>query len=100
MKTFGVLKKEVLAWAEPKKLLTPKNKMAQGLKTLEEVNEMLDAINNRNKKELIDAIGDVLVTLIIQCKKNELEPEECLQHALGVIKNRTGKTINGKFYKD
>jgi len=33
MKTFGVLKKEVLAWAEPKKLLTPKNKMAQGLKT-------------------------------------------------------------------
>lgn len=100
MKSFGVLKKRVLAWAEERKLNSPQNKMAQGLKTLEEVQEMLKAIDQKKKVDIMDGIGDVVVTLIIQAKKNGWELEECLEHAYDQIKDRTGKTVKGEFVKD
>lgn len=43
--------------------------------------------------------GDVIVTLIILSKQLGIDFEECLELAYLKIKNRKGKTIDGKFVK-
>lgn len=98
--TFESLIVSVETWAQTKGILDKATPMAQGLKTLEEVTEMLNAIRTNDNNELIDAIGDVIVTLIIQAKMNNLNIVLCLQSAYNVISNRKGKMINGVFVKD
>lgn len=94
---------KVIAWGEPKGLCQKGEaieSLPQYIKVLEEVNEIGKAISDDDRYELIDAIGDTQVTLILLAKQNGLTIEECLEAAYGVIKNRTGKTINGTFVKD
>ena len=45
-------------------------------------------------------MGDIMVTLIIQAKMQDLSLEECLESAYNVIAKRTGKMVNGQFVKD
>lgn len=87
-------------WAAQKGILEKATPMAQALKTLEECTELCTSINKNDKPEIIDAIGDIMVTLIIQCKMQSLSLEECLESAYNVISKRTGKMINGQFVKD
>lgn len=87
-------------WAEEKGIIDKATPIAQALKTLEETTELCVAINNNDKAEIIDAIGDIVVTLIIQCRMQDVLLEECLQSAYDVISKRTGKMINGQFVKD
>ena len=94
------LEKQVEQWAKDKGILDKATPMAQALKTLEETTELLIAINNNDRDEIIDAIGDIMVTLIIQCKMQDLTLEECLQSAYNVISKRKGKMINGQFVKE
>lgn len=94
------LEKQVEQWAKEKGILDKATPMAQALKTLEETTELLTAINNNDRDEIIDAIGDIMVTLIIQCKMQDLTLEECLQSAYNVISKRKGKMINGQFVKE
>jgi len=70
------------------------------LKVMEEVGETAGALAKNNTAELKDGIGDSFVTLIILAKQCGFSAEECLQAAYDVIKNRTGKTVNGVFVKD
>lgn len=87
-------------WAAEKGILEKATPMAQALKTLEECTELCTSINKNDKPEIIDAIGDIMVTLIIQCKMQSLSLEECLESAYNVISKRTGKMIDGQFVKD
>jgi len=87
-------------WAEEKEILSKATPMAQALKTLEECTELGVAVNNNDRAEIIDAMGDIMVTLIIQAKMQGLKLEECLESAYNVIAKRTGKMINGQFVKD
>jgi NTP pyrophosphatase (non-canonical NTP hydrolase) len=87
-------------WALEKGILSKATPMAQALKTLEETTEFCRAIHNNDREEIIDSIGDILVTLIIQAKMQNLKLEECLESAYNVISKRTGKMINGQFVKD
>lgn len=93
-------KKEVINWAKDKNITNKENSLPQFIKILEEVNEVGKALVENNREELIDGIGDSVVTLIILAEQNNLDIEECLESAYNVIKNRTGKTINGTFVKD
>ena len=90
----------VEVWAHEKGILAKATPMAQSLKTLEETTELITAINNDDREEIIDAMGDIMVTLIIQAKMQGLSLEECLESAYNVITKRTGKMINGQFVKD
>ena len=72
----------------------------QALKTQEEVLELLNAIVDNDKMEIEDAIGDILVTLIILAEMQEVTLEECLNGAYDIISKRTGKMINGQFVKN
>ena len=87
-------------WAEDKNIFKKATPMAQALKTLEETTEFCTAVNNNDRDEIIDAMGDIMVTLIIQAKMQDLSLEECLESAYKVISKRTGTMINGQFVKD
>jgi NTP pyrophosphatase (non-canonical NTP hydrolase) len=87
-------------WAADKGILEHATTLRQAEKTLEECQELICAILNEDREEIADGIGDVLVTLIIQCKMQGMDLEECLQGAYDVISKRTGKMINGQFIKD
>lgn len=92
--------RQVEQWAKDKDLLKKENSYPQYCKVVEEVAEIGGALNSGKDLELIDAIGDSVVTLIILAKQNGLELEECLEFAYDEIKGRTGKTVNGTFIKD
>ena len=87
-------------WAEEKDILSKATPIKQAMKTQEEVNELCHAILDDNRDEIKDAIGDIMVTLIIQCKMQGMDLQDCLESAYNVIKNRTGKMVGGVFVKD
>lgn len=100
MKDYFELEMLVEEWAEEKGILEKGNPYAQANKTLEEVLELKDAIETNNRKEIVDALGDIMVTLIIQAKMQNVSLEECLNTAYDVISKRQGVMINGQFVKN
>ena len=100
MKSYNELEVLVIAWAEQKGILKNGTPNAQCDKTFEEVEELAEAIENNNRAEVIDALGDILVTIIIQAEMQGLNLTECLESAYNVIAKRTGKMVNGQFVKD
>ena len=113
---YQELEKLVLEWADNKGILEKATPMAQANKTLEEVQELIEAVywqkynvetyvNEKGKQvntkeEIKDALGDILVTIIIGAKLQGLQLEDCLESAYNVIKNRNGKMVDGQFIKD
>ena len=95
-----VLVESVVKWADDKGILDHSTPLKQHVKTQEEVNELLEALVDRDTDEIADAIGDIMVTLIIQAELNELDITECLQGAYSVISKRKGGMVNGLFVKD
>lgn len=93
-------KQNVLAWAKEKGILEKATPMSQAIKTLEEVQELLKAIDCCDEHEIKDAYGDILVTIIIGAELSGMDIEDCLQGAYDVIKGRTGRMENGTFIKD
>ena len=90
----------ILEWANQRGILIPDSATKQMLKLTEEVGELAGAIAKNNKIDQIDAIGDIQVVLIILSEQLGINYKEALESAYNVIKNRTGKTINGVFIKD
>lgn len=100
----------VLAWADEKGILEKATPTAQMRKLREEVKELGDAIKKGDVNEMVDAMGDIQVVIIIM---NQLLAQEyghkskfnqTVQHHLNVaydvIKKRTGKMVRGVFVKD
>lgn len=94
------LETAVETWAEERGIFAKATPMAQAHKTLEETVELCTAVYADDKEEVIDAMGDIMVTLIIQAKMQGVSLEECLESAYNVISKRTGKMVNGQFVKD
>lgn len=97
---FEVLKNEVELWAYNKNLLHYENRFKQFEKVVEEVFELKEEIIQDNKENMKLEFGDVIVTLIILSKQLDIDFENCLEQAYNKIKNRKGKTIDGKFIKE
>jgi len=97
---YRTLEVKVEEWAEEKGILKNGTTMKQAEKTHEEVLELISAIDEDNREEVIDALGDVLVTLIIQAKMQKLDLLDCLQSAYDVISKRSGVMKNGMFVKE
>jgi len=88
-------------WGKDRKITTNGNPMTQAIKTLEETHELLEAINRNDQHEIKDAIGDIIVTLIMQCKLQRITLEECLFSAFQEIKDRKGELNEvGDFIKE
>ena len=116
MAKYRDLEVKVLDWADDKGILEKATPLAQANKTLEEVNELLEAVTAQNKgfkefvnsknkicktdEEIKDALGDILVTIIIGAELQGLNLEDCLESAYNIIAKRTGKMVDGQFVKD
>jgi len=100
MKDYFELECAIEQWAEDKGILAKATPIKQAMKTQEELTELCNAILNDDKEEIKDAIGDIMVTLIIQAKMQGMTIEECLNAAYDVISKRTGQMVNGQFVKD
>ena len=100
MRNYQELEKLVIDWSREKGILANGTPEAQWEKTFEEVQELGEAIENNDIDETIDALGDILVTIIIQAEMQGLSLESCLESAYNVIAKRTGKMVNGQFQKD
>jgi len=94
------LQTNILNWAKERELLRPVNKWKQYAKLQEESNELYIAMIDGNKEEIKDALGDCVVVLTILANQCGFDLEDCTKHAYNVIKNRTGKTVNGTFIKN
>lgn len=100
MMDYNQLENLVIEWAQNKGILEKATTAAQANKTMEECQELIDAIQDDNRDEIADALGDILVTIIIQAKMQNMSLLECLEGAYNVITKRTGKMVNGQFVKD
>jgi NTP pyrophosphatase (non-canonical NTP hydrolase) len=75
--------------------------MAQAIKTLEETTELLDAINKNDVDEIMDAVGDIYVTLRGVCLTQGIFLDDCIDKAYNEIKDRKGHlTPEGTFVKE
>lgn len=113
---YNELEPLVIQWAKEKGILDKATPLAQAEKTVEEADELIQAttaqslgketfINSKGKvvntqEEIKDALGDILVTIIIGAELQGLKLEDCLESAYNVISKRTGKMVNGVFVKD
>lgn len=100
MTTFRDLNKAVIDWAQDRGIFDKATKASQYEKTLEEVGELGRYLIDYDKEQVKDAIGDIVVTLILQAEMNGTSVLECLEQAYDVISKRQGKMINGVFVKD
>ena len=113
---YNELEEKVIQWAKEKGILDKATALAQAFKSKEEVEELIEAataqelcktdfVNSNGKKvntkeELKDALGDILVTIIIGAELQGLKLTDCLESAYNVISKRTGKMVDGVFVKD
>ena len=100
MDDYAVLESKVLDWAESKGILAKSDPKTQCLKCVSEVGELADAVAVGDMDEANDALGDVLVTLIILADLLKTDLTDCLSEAYEIIRKREGRMVNGIFVKD
>ena len=96
--TLGDLVDDVWQWFEDKGLNDP---VMQMVKVQEEVGELAHEISRGryDTPEVVDALGDIFVTIIGMCHHLDIEPGFALLTAYHEIKDRKGTVINGSFVK-
>jgi NTP pyrophosphatase (non-canonical NTP hydrolase) len=101
MENYRLVELEVLRWAEARRIIPNSTPMAQAIKTHEELGELLSALHRGDKAEIVDAYGDILVTLIIGADLAGVDLVDALNHAYAQIKDRRGTLReDGVFVKE
>lgn len=99
--TIEDLISRVETWASDRGITANSNAQAQLMKTVSELGELADATLKRDRSEIIDGVGDVLVTLVIYARLQGITLGECLSSAYDTIKDRRGYlTPEGIFVKE
>ena len=91
----------IIEWAVYRGIIPNGNTMTQAIKTLEEVQELLYAIDTKDLNEIVDAYGDIFITIVIGAYLNGTQLDYCAEKAYRVIENRKGfLTPQGEFIKE
>ena len=99
--SYSMIEMKVIRWGEDRKIVQHSNPMAQARKTQEELHELFDAIVANDREAMIDAYGDILVTLVMGCATADLDLVTCFNHAYEQIKDRKGHlSPEGIFIKE
>ena len=88
--SYAAFEMKVIQWGEARGIVQNSTPAAQAIKTQEELDELIDAIRSDDKAAMIDAYGDILVTLIMGCACADLDLVTCLEAAFSEIKDRKG----------
>lgn len=101
MSSFNIVELDVVRWGEARGIIENSTSAAQVKKTQEEVQELVDAIAANDKAAIIDAIGDVMVTLTMIAAIEDVSLLNCYESAYQEIKHRKGYlTKEGIFVKE
>ena len=99
--SYAQIELKVIRWGEARQIVQHSNPMAQARKTQEELHELFDAIVANDREAMIDAYGDILVTLVMGCATADLDLVKCFEHAYEQIKDRKGHlSPQGIFIKE
>ena len=91
---------KIRSWANDRGLYDKGDTKTQFAKLMEESGELARAVLKDDKKEFIDAIGDMVVVLTNLAYLGGTNIENCIDSAYDVIRKRTGNMVNGTFVKD
>jgi len=91
---------DVVRWERDRGIFEKYSPEKQHEKTLEEVQELTDALASGDRAETMDAIGDIIVTLILQAQMHDWTAGQCLESAYQVIRHRKGEMRDGLFVKE
>jgi len=91
---------KIRSWAQNRGLYDKGDTKTQFAKLMEESGELARAVLKDDKKEFIDAIGDMVVVLTNLAYLGGTNIEHCIDEAYDVIRKRQGKMVNGTFVKD
>jgi len=101
MSSYSELELKVLRWSEARRIVPNSTAIAQSIKALEEINELIKALEDDDMAEAIDAVGDTVVCLINVCALMDVNLVDCLESAYEEIKDRKGAmNEQGIFVKD
>jgi NTP pyrophosphatase (non-canonical NTP hydrolase) len=101
MSSFAEVELDVIRWSEARKIIPNSTPLAQSIKAVEEINELVDALREGNKFDAIDAVGDTVVCLINVCALMDVNLVDCLEAAYNQIKDRRGyMNAEGIFVKE
>lgn len=71
----------------------------QMIKITEEVGELAQGLLKGNDEQILDSIGDTIITLAILCQQRDIDITDALNHAYKQIEHRTGTMVDGTFIK-
>ena len=94
---------DVRSWGVNKGIIGASGKAtpsSQFGKLREEMIELHFGIHHNNDGEIIDAIGDCTVVLILLAETAGFRFEDCLLSAYQEIKGRKGRMVDGVFVKE
>ena len=98
--SFSQTEFAVMEWAKARDIYKHGTALGQATKTVEEANELLDAVKAGDNKAIRDAIGDVLVTLVNVGALTDNDVRQCFFEAYQEIKDRKGHLgPDGIFHK-
>jgi len=63
--SFANTEMKVIQWGEARGIVQNSTPFAQAMKTKEELDELFEAISKGDQEAMIDAYGDILVTLVM-----------------------------------
>ena len=87
-------------WAQDRGIYDKGNSHTQYVKLMEEAGELAEALLKKDKYEIKDAIGDMVVVLTNLAVLEGMQIENCIESAYNEIASRKGKMINGTFVKE
>ena len=90
---------DIRKWARDRGIYDSGDQKTQYIKLQEEAGELAKAILDKDKPEIEDAIGDMVVVLTNLAELSNLRIEDCIDSAYNEISKRKGKMINGTFVK-
>ena len=93
-------KKEIVDWATARRIIQESNPITQADKTVQEANELLEAMQSGDIEDIKKEAGDIYVTLILACELAGIYLDDCIDAAYDKIKNRKGMMIQGFFVKE
>jgi NTP pyrophosphatase (non-canonical NTP hydrolase) len=92
---------KIIQWAEARRIIPNSSPETQLLKAMSELGELADATIKKDREEIVDGVGDVMVCLINYCALQDINLVSCMESAYDTIKDRKGTLLpNGVFVKE
>jgi NTP pyrophosphatase (non-canonical NTP hydrolase) len=98
--SYANLEMKIIQWSEARRIIPNSNPETQLLKAMSELGELADATIKKDREEIVDGVGDVMVCLINYCALQDINLVSCMESAYDTIKDRKGTLLpNGVFVK-